>query len=154
MDKDAIETIFNFLPVDERLASSGQPREGEVRALARAGFEVVINLGLHDDPRYSLPDEEGLVRSLGMQYEHIPVDFAKPAEKNLQDFFSAMDRYNKKKVLVHCAANKRVSVFLGLYFALRKDQDAEKAFALMRDVWEPDETWQSFISEMMKKRKG
>jgi hypothetical protein len=29
--------------------------------IAKAGFNVVINLAMHDDPNYSLPDEAGLV---------------------------------------------------------------------------------------------
>jgi len=42
---------------------------------------------------------------------------------------------------VHCAANKRVSVFLGLYWHLRQNRPLDEAFALQRDIWEPDAVW-------------
>ncbi|HTG00330.1 MAG TPA: protein tyrosine phosphatase family protein [Nitrospirota bacterium] len=153
MSDDTLSTIFNYVPVDENLASAGQPKENELSLIADAGFEVVINLALHDDPRYSLPDEAGSVRSLGMIYEHIPVIFNRPEEKDLLAFFTAMEKHAGRKIFVHCAANKRVSAFLGLYFAIRKKQDDEQAFALMRDVWEPDEIWSAFIFAMRRKYK-
>ena len=46
-----------------------------LRAVAEAGFKVVINLAPHEDPR-SLPDETSLVQSLGLTYSNIPVPFA------------------------------------------------------------------------------
>jgi hypothetical protein len=48
---------------------------------------------------------------------------------------------------VHCAANKRVSTFLGLYWHLRQGQPREQAFALMNSVWEPNEVWAAFVAE-------
>jgi protein tyrosine phosphatase (PTP) superfamily phosphohydrolase (DUF442 family) len=149
----SLDDILNYVPVDGNLATAGQPTEDQLRSIARTGFEVVINLALHDDPRYSLPDEEGLVKSLSMTYVHIPVIFKDPQEKELFEFFAAVDKSVGKKLFVHCAANKRVSAFMGLYFAIRKHQDNEHAFALMRDVWEPDDVWSKFIDDMIKKHK-
>jgi len=51
-DTDNISAIYNFRAADEFLATSGQPSENELAAIARAGFAVVINLALHDDPHY------------------------------------------------------------------------------------------------------
>ncbi len=48
-----------------------------------AGVDVVINLALHDDPRYSLADERGTVEGVGMTYVHISVQFAAPQESDL-----------------------------------------------------------------------
>jgi protein tyrosine phosphatase (PTP) superfamily phosphohydrolase (DUF442 family) len=118
----------------------------QLQAIAAAGFQTVINLGLHDDRRYALPDESGTVQSLGMAYVHIPVQFAAPTPTDLQRFFAAMDAHQGKKVWVHCAANFRVTAFLGLYRTLRQGWDTTSAFALMNDVWKPDEVWSRFIS--------
>ena len=93
MDETRIEAISQYWMVDQLLATSGQPTEAQLAALARAGFGAVINLALHDDPRYSLPDEPGLVQSLGMAYVHIPVAFAAPQESDLLTFFDAMDKH-------------------------------------------------------------
>jgi hypothetical protein len=99
--------------------------------------QVVINLALHDDPRYSLADEAGCVRGLGMDYVHIPVPFNAPTEENLRTFISAMDAHKGKTILVHCAANYRVTAFVGLYRVLCEGWAADKAFEPMRTVWEP-----------------
>ena len=149
MASDAVRRIHKYREIDPRLATSGQPTQAQLHAVAADGTTAVINLALHDDPRYSLPDEAGLVRSLGVAYVHIPVQFAAPAEADLLCFFEAMDRHRDDKLLVHCAANKRVTAFLGLYRVLRLGWEREAAFAPMRDVWQPDATWSAFIETML-----
>jgi protein tyrosine phosphatase (PTP) superfamily phosphohydrolase (DUF442 family) len=149
-----VRVIHNFRNVDCYISTSGQPSADQLAAAARDGFTVVINLALHGDPRYSLPDEEGLVISLGMEYVHIPVQFASPAEDDAFAFFSAMEHHQGKKLLVHCAANKRVTAFLGLYRVIRQGWEPVKAFELMKSVWEPDDVWSAFISAMLAKHHG
>ena len=146
-----VEEIYNYREVDATLATAGQPTEEQLFSVARDGFQVVINLALHGDPRYSLKDETASVTSLGMEYIHIPVDFQSPTESDLQKFFAAMDAHRQQKVLVHCAANKRVTAFVGLYRTIKLGWPVDKAFALMRSVWEPDPVWAAFIEEQNSK---
>jgi protein tyrosine phosphatase (PTP) superfamily phosphohydrolase (DUF442 family) len=146
--------IYNYRTVDALLSTSGQPTEAQLRAVAAAGFKVVINLALHNDPRYSLPDETGLVASLGLIYIHIPVRFDAPAEEDLLAFFDAMEAHRERKLLVHCAANKRVTAFLGLHRVIQHDWKPEEAFSLMSEIWVPDAVWSSFIAEMLSKHHG
>jgi uncharacterized protein (TIGR01244 family) len=146
----AIEQIYNHRAIDDRLGSSGQPTVAQLADIAAAGYTTVINLALHDDPRYSLPDEAGTVASLGMRYVHIPVQFARPTRDDLTAFFEAMDACREEKVWVHCAANLRVTAFLGLYWALREQQGRDQAFALMREAWrQPDPVWDAFIDDAL-----
>ena len=142
--------IYNYLRIDDRLSTAGQPTEEELEALARDGVEVVINLALHDDPRYSLADETGTVCALGMKYVHIPVKFDAPTREDLDAFFAAMETHRGRKVLVHCAANKRVTSFLGLYRVLCEKWDADAAFEPMRTIWEPNPVWATFIESMLR----
>ena len=153
MTEPAPLDIYNYRAVDALLSTSGQPSEGELRAVAAHGFHVVINLALHDDPRYSLPDEAGLVTSLGLTYVHIPVVFTAPTEADLFEFFAAMDVHRDRRKLVHCAANKRVSSFVGLHRVIRLGWDEAAAFALMRDIWGPDPVWTAFIAAMLAKHR-
>jgi len=141
-----LTSIYNYRQLGPRLAASGQPDEQELAAIAAAGYELVLNIALHDDPAYSLPDEAGTVRGLGMRYLHVPVLFDAPTLDDLLRFFDAMDSNRDCRIWVHCAANKRVSVFLGLYWHLREGQSLDQAFALQRDIWEPDTVWQAFIA--------
>ena len=145
MATDMIDAIHNVRVVDPHLTTGGQPTEAQLAAVAAANYDVVINLALHDDPRYSLKDEAGLVASLGMTYLHIPVIFSAPQPNKLAQFCDAMAAHQGKKMFVHCAANYRVSAFVGLYRVLRQGWDNDRAFALMHELWQPDETWQHFI---------
>jgi uncharacterized protein (TIGR01244 family) len=139
----------NFRKVSDTLYTSGQPTESQLASARAAGVEVVINLALHDDPRYSLEDERGCVESLDMTYVHIPVQFGAPAEADLLAFFAAMEAHRERPTLVHCGANYRVSAFLGLYNALKLGRPPDEAFALMDSVWKPDPVWTQFIEDML-----
>lgn len=141
----ALDDIKNFLALDERIATAGQPTEEQLREVAAAGYEAVINLGLLD-PRYCLPDEAGLARFLGLDYHHVPVQFDAPSAEDFQAFLSAMERVAGKRVLVHCAANFRVTSFVALWGEAAQGWSRERADALARTFWEPNETWQRFLA--------
>ncbi|MDX6516573.1 MAG: hypothetical protein QOH73_2239 [Gaiellaceae bacterium] len=149
MTEPELATIYNVRAVDERLCTSGQPTVEQLERIAAAGYETVVNLALHDDPRYSLPDEAGTVSSLGMTYVHIPVDFAAPTEADLRAFMAACDDHRGERVWIHCAANMRVSAFLGLYRVLGEGWPRERAFELMDELWEPNAVWAAFIESML-----
>lgn len=149
MNSTALESIVRYVPVSESLATAGQPSEEQLATLAAAGFEVVVNLALHNDPRYSLKDEAETVASLGMEYIHIPVQFSSPAVSELTAFFEAMERSGGRKVFVHCAHNKRVPVFVALYRIVKQRWSEAEALAAMREVWQPDTTWENFIAQAL-----
>jgi protein tyrosine phosphatase (PTP) superfamily phosphohydrolase (DUF442 family) len=148
-----VSDIYNYRLIEDALSTSGQPTEAQLRAPAAEGYHVIINLALHDHPRYSLPDEMGLVKTLGMKYVHIPVHFDDPQEEDLLAFIEAMETHKNKKILVHCAANMRVTAFLGLYRVIKQGKTKNEAFEPMRTVWEPDDAWSSFISRMLAKHR-
>jgi hypothetical protein len=43
----------------------------------------------------------------------------------------------------------RVTAFVGLYRVRRQGWSEDEAFALMHDVWEPDQVWAGFIARML-----
>jgi len=144
-----LRDIFNFRQLSPQLATSGQPSEEELVAVAQSGCKTVLNIALHDDPRYSLPDERRTVEALGMKYVHIPVQFAAPTDEDFKRFVQAMEENKGQVMLVHCAANKRVSVFLGLYWHLHQGKPVAESFELLHDIWEPDEVWSKFIARKL-----
>src|SRR5258708_32963861 len=103
-----LDAIKNFIPLGDRIATAGQPTEGQLSEVAASGFGVVINLGLLD-PRYCLPDEAGVVSALGMRYLHIPVRFDAPTPDDFELFLAAMDDAAGARVFFHCALNYRVA---------------------------------------------
>jgi HD superfamily phosphodiesterase len=82
------------------------------------------------------------------------VQFGAPAASDLERFFDAMEQHAGERIWVHCAANMRVSAFLGLYRALRQDWPVAQAFALMHDIWQPDRVWSEFIASQLAKVHG
>ena len=142
-----LEDIRNFLQVDARLATAGQPTVEQLREIAEAGYRAVINLGLLD-PRYCLPDEAALAASLGLAYHHIPVQFDSPRREEFDAFAAVMDASADRPTFVHCAANYRVSAFVALYGELRWGWTPAAADAHIRRVWAPNETWQAFLATM------
>lgn len=149
MTSSPLESIVRYVSVHEALATAGQPTEAQLAAVAAAGFQMVVNLALHDDPRYALNDEAATVAALGMEYVHIPVQFSAPAMSELTAFFKVIDRAGNRKVFVHCAHNKRVPVFIALHRIIRQGWSESVALAAMREVWQPDATWETFIAEAL-----
>jgi protein tyrosine phosphatase (PTP) superfamily phosphohydrolase (DUF442 family) len=140
----AVGDVKNFVRVDDRLGTAGQPTESQLRDVAAEGYVAVVNLGLLD-PNYCLPDEAGLVASLAMAYRHIPVKFDAPAVADFRAFVATMDAGAGRKTFVHCAANYRVSAFVALYGELRLGWSRARADEHARRVWTPNETWLGFI---------
>jgi protein tyrosine phosphatase (PTP) superfamily phosphohydrolase (DUF442 family) len=141
---DSLSDIRGYRRLADDLITSGQPTAEQLSAVAEAGFQDVINLALHNDS-YSLPDERATVEGLGMSYTHIPIFWQQPAPADLAAFFAAMDRLRGRRIYVHCAANMRVSAFMYLYRVLRLGWPSEAALPDLYAIWQPDETWQSFI---------
>lgn len=151
MDEGALEGILNFRAMGPDLATAGQPDAHELEAVARAGFEVVIDLALLDAD-YSLPDEPERVRALGMVFEHVPVQWEAPTLDDLHRFFELMRRHRGRRIFLHCAANMRVSVFLALYRILELGWPPEQALAEVRQTWEPNAVWRAFIAQALESR--
>ncbi len=141
-------SIINFKMLVEGFATSGQPSEDELLEIAKAGYEVVINLGL-SNAGYSVRNEEKILKSKGIKYIHIPVEFEFPKSKDFQEFVSALNRHKESKVFIHCAANKRVSVFIALYRILELGWEKDKAMYELEKIWRPNSVWGSFIERQL-----
>jgi protein tyrosine phosphatase (PTP) superfamily phosphohydrolase (DUF442 family) len=138
--------IVNFMPLTEKLLTSGQPTEEQFADVARDGVQLVINLALSSTTT-SLKDEASTVHAQGMRYIYIPVAWENPTHANLERFSDVMDAHLWEKVLVHCVMNYRASAFVALWRIRRQDWSHEKAFAAMHQVWNPEAypVWKAFI---------
>src|SRR5690349_10609519 len=141
-----IGEIKNFVEVSDAIATGGQPSESQLKEVAAADFQVVINLGLLD-PKYCLPDEAGLVADLGMEYFHVPVVFTAPQPSDFRRFVEVMDSHRGSRIFVHCALNWRVSAFVALYGERRLGWSRSRADSHMRTFWEPNDLWTTFVGD-------
>ena len=141
----ALAGIYNWREVAPGLACAGQPDEDELAAVAAAGYEVVINLGLLGTA-YALPDEGATVRALGMDYVHIPVQWRGPAAADLETFLRAMRALAGRRVFVHCAANKRATAFVAVHGLRNLGWTPARAREVIDSVWSPDPLWAGFLA--------
>jgi uncharacterized protein (TIGR01244 family) len=141
--------IFNAIQVNERLVTSGQPTEEQLRAASAEGFTRVINLA-PVEPERSLPDEAGLVRSLKLDYIHIPVIWTDPKPSDFAAFEQAMNESPESKTLLHCIANYRVSAFYSLYAQKHLGWTEAQADAFRAQIWRGSDypVWEAFIAHM------
>ncbi len=130
----ALNDILNFLPIDERLATAGQPTREQFAQIAAAGYGLVINLAPSDSSN-AIPDEQGAVAAAGMDYVHIPVSWQAPQLEDLTRFFAVMEQNRERKVFVHCAMNLRVSSFVYLYRVLRGGVPEPAAAVPLNEMW-------------------
>ena len=143
-----IEDIYNYLKISDSIATSGQPTQEQFSAIQQAGYQLVVNLALPESTN-ALPNEKQIVEAEGMEYVHIPVVWEKPTIENVNEFFSVMEANADKKVLVHCAANMRVSAFMYLYRRLHESISEEEAKKHLHKIWVPNENWQKFMNQVI-----
>ena len=143
------EEIYNFLKVNDQIATGGQPTVPQLEAAKAEGFASVINLATLDS-RNSLEDEAGLVRSLGMNYYHIPVVWEAPQESDFNAFNKVMQQLPEGKTLIHCAANFRVTAFYSLYAEKHLGWTPEQAKEFRSQIWKDngDVVWNDFIARI------
>jgi uncharacterized protein (TIGR01244 family) len=142
-----ISDAYNFRRISDQLTTSGLVRAANVAAIGKEGYGLLINL-LPADSEWALANEDELVTSQGVRYVHIPVDFDNPLAEEFDAFATALDDAPDGKVHAHCAANYRVSAFIGLYQLARGHWTVAEADEFMADLWNPAEhsVWEAFIA--------
>jgi len=142
-----MQHVLHFVQLTPRVATSGQPTVEQLKEIAGAGYQAVINLALPTSDN-ALADEAGHVTRLGLAYFQIPVLFDAPRVEQLRAFIGVMRALEDRPVWVHCAMNLRVSAFM--YHYLRHDLGLPEAQARSPILakWEPrmDAVWRGFLA--------
>lgn len=140
--------IVNFRQYHDNFSSAGQPTREQFQDLADQGFERIVYIAFTNNTN-ALPDEDQVVKALGMEYTQIPVAFDNPLPSEFYAFADTMQRDTDKKTLLHCQVNARATAFSFLYRVLYEDVPVAEAKADMNTVWQPNEVWRDFIFEVM-----
>ncbi len=142
-----LEHLPAFLPVSPHLLTAGQPAPADFALMAQAGVQVVINTAPPGAHGY-LANEAQLVMENGMVYAHLPIIFGQPLVSDFLSFAGVMNAHQGRTILVHCAANVRVSALVYLYRALIEGEAESLARARMLQIRSPDATWSRFIDDV------
>ena len=141
--------IYNYIQVNEHTITGGQPTADQLRSAAVEGVATIINLAtIHSDS--PLQDESGLVRSLGMNYYHIPVEWGEPKDSDFAAFEDVMAQIPAGKTLIHCAANFRVTAFYSLYAQKHLGWSEAQAEEFRAAIWKGSDypVWEEFIGRI------
>lgn len=142
-----LEHLPAFLPVSPRLLTAGQPAPADFALISQSGVEVVINVAPPGAHHY-LADEAQIVLENGMLYAHLPILFPRPLVSDFVSFVGVMNAHKDRVILVHCAANVRVSALVYLYQTLIEGEDESIARTRLFQIWIPDAIWSRFIFDV------
>ncbi|MBQ13698.1 MAG: phosphatase [Gammaproteobacteria bacterium] len=143
----ALAEVLNFRQYNENFASSGQPTVDQFQTIKDNGFERIVYIAFTNGN--AVPDEDQIVKGLGMEYMQVPVDFGNPLPSDFYAFADSVQRDTGKKTLLHCAVNARATAFSFLYRVIYDDVAVIDAKADMNTVWQPNAVWRDFIFEVL-----
>jgi protein tyrosine phosphatase (PTP) superfamily phosphohydrolase (DUF442 family) len=138
----------NLVQITDRLTTAGQPSAEWLRTLQAQGYEAVVYVAppnAHDAVR----DEQHIVAGQGLAFVNLPIDFARPTERDFELFRGVLRGLASRRVLVHCQINLRASSLVFLYRAIELGEDPARAYEALSRVWKPDATWHAFIASQL-----
>ena len=145
-----LSDIDNYRHYNPNFSSSGQPSTKQLKAVSEAGFKRVIYIAFSDN-KTAIESEDRVVKSLGMDYLHIPVDFDRPTIEDFEDFAAVLNRDKSVRTLLHCQINLRASAFSFLYRVIYDRVPMLDAKADLDAIWQPDKVWFQFMVDVLKK---
>ncbi|HEX8089790.1 MAG TPA: protein tyrosine phosphatase family protein [Blastocatellia bacterium] len=154
MAQEELPPIRNFLRVNEKFCTGGQPRLEHLAKLKAEGVKAIINLRQPGEHRAG--EEEAMAKQLGLRYYNIPVAFADPKEEQVTEFLMLTDDAANLPVFIHCTAAVRVGAFWMIRRVLRDgltvaaaEEEAKKVG--LRDAPHLNEFARGYIEKHRKK---
>ena len=140
--------LLNKIEYSPSLTASGQPTAEALELAARSGYSRVIFLAFTNHQN-ALEHEDAIVKTLDMEFIHIPVEWEDPSLADFDAFAAAMRVPTQQRTLLHCEVNFRASVFGFLYQVIYQGVPMGEAIALMHAIWIPNEVWEDFIVRVL-----
>ena len=138
----------------EGVATAGQPGQGHLKQLAKAGYRTILDLRTsEEDPGF---EESEIVRSAGMEYVNIPLEM-KPEAFSDGVFDRARELLadaERRPILVHCASAARVTPLLIPYLILDEGRSPEEAVRIASQVGPQQDELTDTALEYANKRRG
>lgn len=140
-----LKSLTNFQVDTPNMVSAGLPSKAHFLTMQRLGVSHVIDLIPGDRS-----DEAALLASINMPYSNVAVEWNAPSLQNFIDYVAYMKAAEESTgvVLTHCKLNWRGAVFTYLYRVTQLQHDDASAKQHMHETWEPNRTWQGFITEV------
>ncbi len=112
--------------INEELAIAGQIALNQLRQIARAGYQTVLNLrSPHEDG--FLESEQSLAELLGLRYIHIPTQvlaFDLELARQILQHIAELP----KPILLHCDTGARSAAIAAMHVTVQQGTPLEQAF--------------------------
>jgi protein tyrosine phosphatase (PTP) superfamily phosphohydrolase (DUF442 family) len=125
LPQESVQSIRNFVRVNDQFCTGGQPRIDHLEMLKKDGVKAILNLRQPGEHRAD--EEEANARELGLRYFNIPVAYGDPKEEQATEFLRITDDAENRPVFIHCTAAKRVGAFWMIRRVLRDGFTVEAA---------------------------
>lgn len=126
-DKQDFSNIKNFLRINDKICTGGQPTLDDLARLKADGVKAIINLRMASE--MNVEEESAKTKELGLRYFHIPFDSANPKPDAADEFLKVMADTANRPVFIHCTSANRVGAFWMIFRVLKdgwKLEDAEE----------------------------
>jgi uncharacterized protein (TIGR01244 family) len=124
-EKQDFSNIKNFLRINDKICTGGQPTLDDLARLKADGVKAVINL--RQASEFNAEEEAAKAKELGLRYFHIPFDSANPKSEAAYEFLKVMDDSANRPVFIHCTTANRVGGFWMIYRVLKDGWKLEEA---------------------------
>lgn len=123
--QDSVQSIRNYLHVNDQFCTGGQPKLEHLEMLKKEGVKAIINLRQPSEHRAE--EEQAKAKELGLRYFNIPVVYTDPKDEQVDEFLRITDDVNNRPAFIHCTAAKRVGAFWMIRRVLRDGFTIEAA---------------------------
>lgn len=118
-------SIRNFLRVNEKICTGGQPTMQDLEKLKAEGIKAIINL--RQPTEYNAEEEAAKAKELGLRYFNIPVNGQDPKDEQVEEFLKIANDKSNLPLFIHCTMANRVGAFWMIRRVLVDGWTVEKA---------------------------
>lgn len=157
----AQEGIRNFLRVNEKICTGGQPTLEQLAELKADGVRAVLNLRRPTETQTPRPGAEPLpydaaaeaaeAERLGLRYFNIPVDPLAPTDAQVDEFLKIMADPENRPIFIHCTSANRVGAFWMIRRVLADNWSLEEAEAEARRIGLSNEKTRAFARDYLQR---
>jgi uncharacterized protein (TIGR01244 family) len=147
-DKQDFSNIKNFLRINDKICTGGQPSLDDLTRLKADGVKAIINFRLASET--NVEEESAKAKELGLRYFHIPFDSANPKPEAADEFLKVMADASNRPVFIHCTTANRVGAFWMIYRVLKDGWKVEEAEEEAKKVGLRNAATQAFALEYIR----
>ncbi len=124
-DKQDFSNIKNFLRINDKICTGGQPSLDDLARLKADGIRAIINF--RPASEMNVEEESAKAKELSLRFFHIPFESSHPTPGAAGEFLKVMSDPANRPVFIHCATANRVGGFWMIYRVLKDGWKLEEA---------------------------